>query len=263
MIGAYVARDSPIHRMDPRGKIASVLMLSSLAFALDSLVSYALYAFLLVALYSVSRLPLRLVWANLRPVAWFASAAFLLHVLATREGDVLWAWQWIQISDAGLWQGSKIMLRLFFICAAGFLLPMTTSPSELIAALSFYLTPLKAIGLSPSDAALAMTIAMRYLPMLAEEAKRTSQAQLARGAGRDLSWRRPKKAIHHLQAFVIPLMIGTIRNAHALAEAIDSRGYDGTKPRTSFRPLRWTWTDSMKFTGLVLIAALTIFVRGD
>ncbi|NGP45871.1 energy-coupling factor transporter transmembrane protein EcfT [Bacillaceae bacterium SIJ1] len=252
MKSMYVAQDSVIHKTDPRAKIVMIIVVTILSFVLHSPSSYIFLGVLVLLTYIMTRLPWRTVWPSLKPVLWLAGFAFLLHVVSATGTDLWVQWGWVKINEESVLQAGRILLRLLIICAAGFLLPLTTSPSELVAAFAWMLKPLAWLGFSPADGALAMTITVRYTTLLAEEARRIFHAQKARGA--ELTWRHPRQTFRHLQAYMIPLAVGTIRRAHALAEAIDARGYDGSRPRSAYRDVRWTFSDSLKLSIFLLAA---------
>ncbi|MFQ5646825.1 MAG: CbiQ family ECF transporter T component, partial [bacterium] len=63
----------------------------------------------------------------------------------------------------------------------------------------------------------------------------------------------------HLKAIFIPLFAGTVRKAENLAWAMESRGYDGRRRRTSFKPLAWNKNDWLTM-GVIFLAFLGSFL---
>lgn len=76
-------------------------------------------------------------------------------------------------------------------------------------------------GLDLSVPMLAMGVAIRFLPLVEEEARRLQMAWEARGAG--LARRGLLRRIRYGSALTVPLMAAALRRAEALADAIEVR----------------------------------------
>ena len=74
-----------------------------------------------------------------------------------------------------------------------------------------------------------MTIALRFIPTLIEETDKIMNAQKARGA--DIDSGGIIKKIKALLPIIIPLLLSSVRRAIELAEAMESRCYNGGKGR--------------------------------
>ncbi len=72
-----------------------------------------------------------------------------------------------------------------------------------------------------------MTIALRFIPTLGEEAEKITSAQAARGA--DFSEGGPLRRARALVPVLVPLTVGAFRRADELAEAMESRGYGAAR----------------------------------
>ena len=98
-----------------------------------------------------------------------------------------------------------------------------------------------------------MTIALRFIPTLLEEADRTMKAQMARGADFESGSliRRAKSFI----PLLIPLFIGAFRRADDLAVAMEARCYRGGEGRTRFKILRMGIRDYL--TSAVVVCLVT------
>jgi energy-coupling factor transport system permease protein len=102
--------------------------------------------------------------------------------------------------------------------------------------------------------ALVMSIALRSIPTLANETERIINAQKARGAEFD-SGNVLKKA-KALIPVLIPLLISAFRRGDELGDAMDARCYTGSKNRTKYKKLVFTWRDVVSFI------ATTVFLVG-
>lgn len=123
---------------------------------------------------------------------------------------------------------------LIFISGA---LTYTTTPNDLTDAIESLLSPLKFIGLKNAVHTLAMmmTIALRFIPTLIEEAEKIMNAQKARGA--DLENGSLKDRVKALIPILIPLLISAVRRAYELAEAMECRCYSGGEGRTRMKQM--------------------------
>jgi len=79
----------------------------------------------------------------------------------------------------------------------------------------------------------AGTIALNYLPLLIARARRINTARAARGL-REARW-ISGTAIARVAGASVPLFAAALRDADALAEAMESRCFDAISPRTPFR----------------------------
>lgn len=104
-----------------------------------------------------------------------------------------------------------------------------------------------------------MTIALRFIPTLVDEADRIIKAQAARGA--DLSSRNLAKRIKGMVPILVPLFVSAFRRAEELATAMESRGYRGGEGRTRMRELAYGRLDALALLSLLLFTGLMAFLR--
>ena len=108
----------------------------------------------------------------------------------------------------------SVVLRLGAIALFAHAVTVTTSTAELTAVLERLFVPAERLGLlDAARAALTVTLAIRFVPLIVEEAREIRQAQAARGLDGSIT------------ALAVPLMVRVIVRAEALADAIDARGF--------------------------------------
>jgi energy-coupling factor transport system permease protein len=100
-----------------------------------------------------------------------------------------------------------------------------------------------------------MTIALRFIPTLLEEADKIMKAQQARGA--DFESGNLIQRAKSLIPLLVPLFISAFRRADDLALAMESRCYRGGENRTRLHELEFKYYD---FVALVLIVILAVAV---
>jgi energy-coupling factor transport system permease protein len=127
---------------------------------------------------------------------------------------------------------------------------LTTSPDHL--GLALELTRV------PYEFAFAFTTAVRFVPVLAEEAQTIMDAQKARGL--ELEKGNFMKRIRNYIPVLIPLIVSAIRRSLELAEAMESRAWGATKKRTNLYALKLHRGDValLAITIGVLVAAVYI-----
>jgi energy-coupling factor transport system permease protein len=247
-LGKYIAVDSPLHCLDPRTKFIATLALMSAVLTTSKFVALIPFALFLACALFLARLPVGIVLNNLRPFVWLFSITFVLNALLT-PGTILWLLPVLDyaVTAEGLQRGGLLCLRLSATIITAALLTLTTAPTELTSGLERLLKPLRRIGLPAHELAMMVSISLRFVPVLVEEAERLHKAQLARGA--DFSG-GPIRRIQSLIPLLVPLFISSFARADRLALAMESRCYRGGDQRTHFRPLH--------FQGIDLAAALIV-----
>jgi energy-coupling factor transport system permease protein len=258
-IGKYVEADSPLHRLDPRTKFLAALALMVGLVRTSGLPALGLCAAFLGLAIALSGLPAGLVLRNLRAFLWLFFFTFALHALLT-PGQALWHLPYFghAISAAGLERGVLLSARLASVICTASLLTLTTAPLDLTRGLERLLAPFKRLGLPADEIALTASIALRFIPVLIEEAERLHRAQLARGA--DPGGRLLQRA-RNLVPLLVPLFVSAFAHADRLALAMESRGYRSGAKRTTYRPLHLQSGDV--WAGLAVAALLGLLPLVD
>jgi len=139
------------------------------------------------------------------------------------------------------------------------LLTMTTSPLELTDGLESLFSPLHCVKLPVHSLAITLTIALRFVPILLDEADRLYKSQLARGA--DFGG-GPIRRIRSLPPFLLPLFISAFSKADRLAIAIEARCYREDRNRTRFSRLAFTCKDYIALTCVLVATGLILATNG-
>ena len=102
------------------------------------------------------------------------------------------------------------------------------------------------------DFAMMMTLALRFIPTLVEEADKIMTAQKARGA--DFSTGSLVQRAKALKPVLIPLIVSAMRHAVELAVAMECRCYHGDGTRMVVRKCR--------FSDVAALIIMIIFLAG-
>lgn len=259
LIGQYYAASSPVHRLDPRSKILISGALVVVLFLIDGFRGYLVAAAAVAAVAALGRVPFRLLLRGLRPVLFLLVLTVVLHAfMSGREGEVLAALGPLRVTDEGLRLGLKMGVRLALLILFSSLLTLTTSPIELTDGLERLLRPANRVGVPVHDLAMMMTIALRFIPTLMDEADRIIKAQTARGA--DFQQGGLLQRVKALVPVLVPLFVSAFRRADDLALAMEARGYRGGEGRTRFKQLQLGPRDAVAGLAAASAAALMIWL---
>lgn len=256
--GQFYPVESMLHTLDPRAKILAVALLVLGLFLVDSIAGFLAVAAAVAALVVVGRIPPLTFLRLLRPVLFIVVLTAIFQILFSREGKTLFEWGIFEVHAGGVETGLVLAMRILLLVSAANLLTATTAPVVLADGIEDLLSPLKRIRFPAHEVAMMMTIALRFIPTLYEEAQKIMKAQAARGADYG-----DGGLIHRARAMVpvlVPLTIGAFRRADELAEAMESRGYRGGEGRTRYRELRFRPRDAFALVvvGLILTGGILL-----
>lgn len=252
-IGQFYPVASPLHALDPRAKILATTVLVVGLFLVDSMAGFVFVAAAVAVLVAVGRIPVATFLRLLRPVAFIVLLTAVFQVFFSREGTVLFGWGWLEVHTGGLWLAAFLALRILLLVSIAGLLTATTAPVALADGIEDLLSPLKRLRFPAHEVAMMMTIALRFIPTLGDEAQKIMKAQAARGA--DFTEGGLVRRVRALVPVLVPLTVGAFRRADELAEAMESRGYKGGEGRTRYRELRFRARDAAALGVTALILA--------
>jgi energy-coupling factor transport system permease protein len=195
----------------------------------------------------VGRLPLSMLVRSLAPAAMAALGFFWVAVAFPRayeHATVLAEIGPLVVTFEAVWRGGAIALRVLCFAVYSLLFVLTTDPTDFVVAL------VQHWRVSPRIA-YASLAAYRFVPLFSAEAESIRLAHKVRGLGEG---RRLSGWWEATRRFAIPLLASAIRRAERVAIAMESKGFDGTSPRTYFRTIRWKPAD------LVFILAMAVAV---
>lgn len=232
-IGRYVSGSSPLHRLDPRTKIAGALVYSAAVLSCSSFISMAAAGAAAAVAAVISRIPLSYIIKGLKPLRWFILFTVIIDLFFV-SGRIIWQLGFLHITYEGILAAALISLRFIFFVLGTSLLTLTTPPIELTDGLARIMKPLKVIKIPADDIAMIISITLRFIPSFADEAERIMKAQKARGA--DFSSGSIISRIRAIMPVTIPLFIGVFKRADELSLAMDARCYGkgSRNPRKKF-----------------------------
>ena len=240
MYNLYIERDSLLHRLDPRVKIISSLLgiLTMILFNSPYLL-FMLFALLSLSLKSLGKISFKEQIKMLKPL----TPLILITI-------VIWPFI-LEPRTFGLFIGLGYALRLASMAMITFGLLMTTTQRELI--LGFIKLKM------PYEIGLTLTIALRYIPTLFNLAQTIIDAQRSRGL--ELEKGSFFSRIKNTVPILIPLIIASIKTAHELSIALESRAFGANKKRTFLYTIEMKRKDYIALTVVLLLFGLALYAR--
>ena len=231
--GQYLPGTTPLHRLDGRVKLVLAIVYTYAIFASDTWWGMlALFIVMLVG-YASSKVPIKLAIKPVKPllvILLFTVVAnafsFSISGGTNPAGEnavalignfgIVWA---------GLSRGTFYAVRIALLVMTTSLVTFTTSAVALADACTSLIRPLKVFHVPVEDIGTMFSIALRFIPVTAEEAERIMTAQKARGVnfGEGGLLSRVKVWLPVL----VPLFVGLFKRADDLAAAMEARCYRG------------------------------------
>lgn len=256
--GQYYPTDSVVHRMDPRMKFFLTVLFVVAIFFVNTYFGFMMTAAVLLFIILLAKLPMLSVLKSVRAIIFIVIFAAVINLFMISDGEVLWSWRALQITDQGIHTTIKMTLRLVLLISGASLLTLTTTPVEVADGTESLMKPLRLIKVPVHDIAMIMSIALRFIPTLFEETNKIIAAQKARGASFDTGGLIARAKA--LLPVLIPLFVNSFRRADELAFAMDARCYNATENRTKMKVMKLGVAD---FVAFFLIAAYFVAVLLD
>lgn len=263
-IGQYIPTNSIVHRIDPRVKIISFLLLMVIFVISKTLFGLGLGLAYLILLIILSKIELKFVFKSvLTPLPFLIIFAVLQVFLSSSPSDpnvLLKVWR-LYISTSGLAAGGILLLRFITLILTISLASYCTSTSELIFGTQRLLEPLDRIRIRTMDFVMVLQITLRFIPLIAQTAERIVKAQSSRGAEWGTKRRGLIAKVKQLLPLIVPLFVISLRRAENLALAMDARAYGYKNFRTSIMEMKFQTKDAVALLINTAAALAILFLQ--
>ena len=229
VFGRYIAKDSAVHRMDPRAKLLLSILFMVMVFAAGSYVSLGVAALFTAGMFAFAHISLRQAFTSIAPLAILVVFTALLNIFFVQGGEVYFRLWIICISQQGLHQALFIAIRLTMLLLGVSLLTLATTTLDLTDGFERLL-----------ELSMMMGIALRFLPQFAIELRTIYRAQISRGAN---FGKGPKGGVAMMTSLIVPLFTSAFRHAETLSLGMDARCYHGGENRTRLKELSFSKRD--------------------
>ncbi len=242
-LGKYYPTSSPLHNLDPRTKLFGLLIYIILVFLSSDITGIILCLASLIFLMILSNVPFKYVLRGLKPIIIVVLIADLINFFFVNDG---------------LKKAINLTLRMFEVIWGSNVLCTTTKPKDISSALEKSLGFLKKFGIPVHDFSTMIVLALRFIPILSNEALHIMEAQKARGA--DFESGNLVARAKALFPLIIPLFVSAFRKADNLAIAMDSRLYGSCEPSV-LKPLKYSKSDYISYAIVLFFLVLGVLAR--
>ncbi|MCW1875527.1 energy-coupling factor transporter transmembrane protein EcfT [Erwinia sp. INIA-01] len=193
----YVPGNSFIHRLPSGIKILSLALVGTLLFVFPLLAVVLSTLVVVATLYPLAGIGPKIMLLQLKPLLWVLALLFAVQ---------WWMVDWVS--------GVLVVARLSALLLLAALVTLTTRTTDMIDALESGLSWLRFLRINPAKVSLALSLALRFIPVLAAITTEVREAQKARGLDRSVI------------AVAIPVIVRTLKMADDIAAALEARAYD-------------------------------------
>jgi energy-coupling factor transport system permease protein len=183
--------------------------------------------------------------------------SFYLQTIVT-SGKVLANYS-VGLYEDGLYLALKIVIRIITLILLSSLLTLTTKPADLNTGMERLAKPLKHIGIKVSILSMMISIALRFIPTLINEAGRILKAQASRGI--DFKEGKFTEKITQIISLLVPMFVISYRRAYELADAMEARGYIPDAERTSISLLKYKARDFLTLVFILIFFATIVVLK--
>lgn len=242
----YVDAPSPLHRLDPRTKMASLVALIFLAVAADHPLPPAVLLLAVLAAAQLGR-----AWPALRRVRLLlfliGSFSMITWSFFARGSTRLVGPIEVEAVLFGIGTGLKLIATI-----AGSVVFLATTKNEEIAAGLLRLR-------LPYPVVFAFSTALRLVPTFVGSGMTIIEAQRSRGLDVE-SGGLMQRMRRHLP-LMVPILAVAIRSTNQLALALESRGFRARPERTSYLELRYRPADWIITAAALILTILALYLR--
>ncbi|RPF53253.1 energy-coupling factor transporter transmembrane component T family protein [Aquisalibacillus elongatus] len=244
-----------VSSINPSVKMIAIVipgLILSLAFDVMTPLIFFLYLLMVTVFFSGVNLKKWLMFFI--PLSVFALMLAWTSMIHTDEkyagGDILVDFWWIEITTGSLQVGISLALRSMCFIALTLLFALTTDPTKLM------LSMMQQLKLPPK-LTYGILAGYRFLPLFKHELDLLRQAHQIRGVSRT---KGIKGRIQRFKRYLIPLLANAIRKSERVANAMESKGFTGSRERTHYHDIQVQKRDWMFLASMVSALVLAFYL---
>jgi energy-coupling factor transport system permease protein len=245
----YVPASTRLHRLHPVTKLAGLVAFVIAAFVVDSpLALVPLVAAVFALIVPAGGVP------NVRRLRVMFVLVFVFTI-------VVWTFFYDRLQPGrptydGFLYGLSTAMRLDTFLAAGILFLTITRVEEVAYGLGCIRVPYFGWQLVPYKVGFTLTLSFRLVPVFFDAALAVLQAQRCRGL--ELARGGLVQRLRRFVPILVPVLIGALRRADRMAMALELRGFNSGRPRTTYLRARPGAADAV--AGVLLVATTALYV---
>ena len=214
--GRYIQQENPsiIHTINPLIKlIITALAAAAIFYFGKNLLSFAVLTSILFILIVLSGSIFLPVFYSVKSFKVLYIFIFFTVIFFNEQGQFS-----VYITKETLINALAGVYQFILLVAYSSILSLTTSPSEIAKSLYLFIKPLKIFKINVENIGLSLLIAIRFIPLLFEEASKIITAQKLRGVWvTDVTFKEKLKFIFNMDSFIIPLFVRVFHYAEQLS----------------------------------------------
>jgi energy-coupling factor transport system permease protein len=236
--------DTAVHNLDPRVKFLLTLVFFSVSVMFLEIIPLLLVFIVQIPLVVIAKVTNE--WMkSIKGAGFIALFIFVTNMISFyyfRGGQI--TWDLVEYSLA-------LTMRFIVLVTSFSVFFITTSPDKLSLALEK--------AKIPYEFNFAFITAIRFVPVLADEAQTIMDAQRSRGL--ELDKGNFLTRVRNYIPILLPLIINSIRRSLELAEAMESRAFGATEDRTNLYELSMNKTDIAVLITAIILLILAIYTK--
>ena len=239
-LGRYYQRESIVHSLNPIFKIISLIIMIISIFFIDNYIDILMLGSYLLLSIVYSNINIKTYLKNILGIKIFLIFIFVIDIIFFNGINKI-------ICD---------LFRIIFIILYSSILTYTTVITELTYGIEKILKPFNKI-IPVSDISMIISLSIRYIPSLTEEAQRIIRAQKIRGVSFDS--KNIKEKIVSISGVLMPMFVMSIKKSEKMADIMDLRLYNYGKSKTNYRSNKWKILDTLLLILNVVILMIVVF----
>lgn len=230
----YYNTYSLIHKMNTLAKLICLILFVIMVFLTDNLRFQILLGILLLIIIFSSNVDIKIYLKTILSIKYILIFIIFINLILKKSFLI-------------------IILRLIYTILYSSVLLLTTTTNEINYGLNKLFSPFKIFPIN--QISLSITIALRFIPNIIDEANRIIKAQKSRG----LQYDTLKNKIMALKNLILPMFILTFKRADELTDTMETRLYDISQKRTFYRINKWKIYDT--FLVIIHFSILILIIR--
>ena len=229
ILGRYYPVKSFIHSMNPLSKIICLFI-----FVIMTLISNSLlFGILLLGLNAL--------------IVYLSNVPVMVYLKSLGK---------MKIFGVNIVTNILMVIKIVLLVNYSSVLTLTTPPTEITYGLEMFLKPLNKLHIPVNKVSLSISLALRFVPTIFDEATKILKSQASRGVeyyNSDL-----KGKIEAIKTMIIPMFNLSLKRADILADAMEVRLFSFDRTRTNYRINKWGKFDTISIIihGVLFIVIL-------
>ena len=225
---------SALELCDARIKALALILVTVATFMAQGPVAFAALAGILVLVCALSPIHSCDIAHGVRPTLIILIVVLLINSLRfDRTGGLQLGY--LSASSIGALRGACAVLRIVLIVGFALVVASSTTPPEGADGVARLLQPLRNLEVAVDDVSMTMALALRFLPVSAQEFAQIKDAQEARAL--DFSKGNIAERLGHWNAVLVPAIVALFRRSDEVALALNDRAYGAHARIPETKPL--------------------------